>query len=109
LQGRLALQRGPIVYCLEGVDHEGIILDRIAIDPKQVLSHDFEIEQRIDLLGGVSVLRGTARVLDDQGWGDKLYRYREPSSQAMRITAVPYDVWDNRTPGEMRVWLRAIL
>jgi len=109
LQGRLALQRGPIVYCLEGVDHEGIILDRIALDPKQVLASDFEAEQRNDLLGGVSVLRGTARVIDDDGREDKLYRHTEPSSKAMRITAVPYGVWDNRTPGEMRVWLRAIL
>jgi uncharacterized protein len=109
LQGRLALQRGPIVYCLEGVDHEGIVLDRIAIDPKQVLSNDFEAEYRADLLGGVSVLRGTARMIDDVGWEDKLYRHTEPSSKALRLTAVPYYAWDNRASGEMRVWLRAIL
>jgi DUF1680 family protein len=109
LQGRLALQRGPIVYCLEGIDHEGIILDRIAIDPKQVLSSGFDVEPRDDLLGGVRVLRGTARVIDDNGWEDKLYRHQAPSSKAMRITAVPYGVWDNRAPGEMRVWLRASL
>jgi DUF1680 family protein len=109
LQGRLALQRGPIVYCLEGVDHAGIVLDRIAIDPKQVMSSGFEVEQRDDLLGGISVLRGTARVIDNSGWEDTLYRHTEPSSKAMRITAIPYFAWDNRIPGEMRIWLRALL
>jgi DUF1680 family protein len=109
LQGRLALQRGPIVYCLEGVDHAGIVLDRIAIDPKQVLSSDFEVEQRDDLMGGISVLRGTACVIDNSGWEDTLYRHTEPSLKSMRITAIPYYAWDNRAPGEMRVWLRALL
>jgi DUF1680 family protein len=109
LQGRLALQRGPIVYCLEGVDHEGIVLDRIAIDPKQVLSNDSRIEYRDDLLGGVSVLRGAASVVDDSGWEGRLYRHREPSSKSIDLTAIPYYAWDNRAPGEMRVWMRAIL
>jgi uncharacterized protein len=109
LQGRMAIQRGPIVYCLEGVDHAGIVLDRIAIDPQRVLSNEFGIEHQDHLLGGVSVLRGRGSMVDESGWEDTLYRYREPSSKTVDITAIPYYAWDNRAPGEMRVWVRATI
>ncbi|HTP10451.1 MAG TPA: beta-L-arabinofuranosidase domain-containing protein [Anaerolineae bacterium] len=108
LEGRVALQRGPIVYCLEGVDHDGIILDRIAIDPKQVLAGGWRVEHRADLLDGVNILRGAAQVVDDAGWEGTLYRHTEPSSKEIDVTAIPYYAWDNRAPGEMRVWLRAV-
>ena len=109
LQGRMAIQRGPIVYCLEGVDHETIVLDRIALDPKHVLSNEFGLVHQDDLLGGVSVMRGRGCVVDESGWEGRLYRYQEPSSKTIDITAIPYYAWDNRAPGEMRVWVRAIL
>ena len=106
LQGRMALQRGPIVYCLEGVDHGGIILDHISIDPQHV-ADEFQVEHREDFLGGVSVLRGKGNVVDESGWDDSLYRNQQPSSKSIDITAIPYYAWDNRTPGEMRIWVRA--
>ena len=109
LQGRMAIQRGPIVYCLEGVDHETIVLDRIALDPKHVLSNEFGLVHQDDLLGGVSLVRGRGCVVDESGWEGRLYRYREPSSKTIDITAIPYYAWDNRAPGEMRVWVRAML
>jgi DUF1680 family protein len=105
LQGRVALERGPIVYCLEGIDHVGTILDRIAIDPHNV-SNEFQVEQEDQLLGGVSVLRGKGIVVDESGWEDVLYRNRPPSSKSIEITAIPYYAWDNRAPGQMRIWLR---
>jgi DUF1680 family protein len=103
LQGRFAIQRGPLVYCLEGVDHGGIVLDRIAMDPQRVLSNQFGVEHQDDLLGGVSILHGKASVIEETGWEGTLYRHRAPSSKEMDITAVPYYAWDNRAPGEMRV------
>jgi DUF1680 family protein len=108
MQGRLALQRGPIVYCLEEADNAVAPLDRLALDPQQVAR--FTVEQRPDLLGGVAVLRGDAQVITEAGWDSQtLYRRNEPSRvQPVTITAVPYATWDNRTPGEMRVWLRTI-
>ena len=109
LQGRLALRRGPIVYCLEGIDHDGVILDRLAIDPKQVLSNEVGVEHREDLLGGVSLLHGPAAAVDDRGWEGQLYRPKAPSLKSMLMTAVPYYAWDNRAPSEMRVWMRAVL
>lgn len=80
--GRVAIQRGPIVYCFEAVDNPGgvqnIVLGK---DP------EFKAEHRGDLLGGVTVIKGT----DQSG--------RE-------IVAVPYHVWDHRKAGEMVVWVR---
>ena len=106
LQGRMALQRGPVVYCLEGVDHGEIVLDRISIDPQQV-ANEFQMEHREDLLGGVSVLRGKGNVVDESGWDDTLYRTQQSSSKSIDITAIPYYAWDNRASGEMRIWIRA--
>ena len=104
MQGRVALQRGPLVYCLEGVDHNGAQLERISIDAEAGKS--FTVEHRADLLGGVSVIRGTGTLLQDEGWDGLLYRRTASSSQPIAITAIPYYAWDNREAGEMRVWLR---
>jgi DUF1680 family protein len=107
MQGRLALQRGPIVYCLEGADHGGIGLDRISINPDALV--EFSLEVRPDLLGGVTLLHGAGHVIDEHGWDRQaLYRYNRPSStEPIAITAIPYCVWDNRSAGEMRVWFRS--
>ena len=106
MQGRLALQRGPVVFCLEGVDNGSIGLDRVTLDPVQVAS--FSVEYRPDLLGGVPVLRGPAQAITEDGWDSHtLYRRNHPSNTtALDVVAVPYATWDNREPGEMRVWFR---
>jgi uncharacterized protein len=107
LEGRLALQRGPLVYCLESVDHGGAsTLDRVAVSTDQVLK-EFTAEFQPGLLGGVTVIHGRGTLIDDQGWDGQLYRSLPPIKKEIALTAVPYCVWDNRTPGEMRVWLRA--
>jgi DUF1680 family protein len=106
LQGRLALQRGPIVYCMEGVDNGAIGLERIALDPAQVAA--FSVDYQPDLLGGVTVLCGPAEAITEEGWNSHtLYRRNRPSSVApVDVVAIPYATWDNRAPGEMRVWFR---
>lgn len=103
LEGRVALQRGPMVFCLEGADHGGIILDRIAVDPKDISA--FKVEQRPDLLNGVAVIRGQGVVIDDPA-SDDLYSPQAPTTSPIALTFIPYCTWDNREPGEMRVWLR---
>jgi DUF1680 family protein len=99
--GRVALQRGPLVYCLEEVDNgpqlSGISLPRGA---------RLKGEHRPDLLGGVTVVTGAARRLAASGWGTELYRPARRSGRAVRMTAVPYYAWCNRRPGEMLVWVR---
>lgn len=97
--GRVALQRGPVVYCLEGVDNGGHVRN-LALSREAELKAEF----RPDLLGGVSVVRGKALSAQSEGWDDTLYRkVREPKT--VEFTAVPYCVWDNREPGEMILWL----
>jgi uncharacterized protein len=108
LEGRIAIQRGPLVYCLEGTDHNHIILDRIAIDAKQISSGNFAVEHQDILLGGVSILHGRGIMVEDGDWDGKLYRREQPVTKPVEITAVPYYAWDNRAPGEMRVWLRSL-
>jgi DUF1680 family protein len=105
MQGRVVLQRGPLVYCLEGADHDGAQLERISIDPSTL--NQFEVTHRPDLLGGVTVLRGSGHINTDAGWDGLLYRTSKPSStKRIKLTAIPYYAWDNREAGEMRVWLR---
>jgi DUF1680 family protein len=98
--GRVALQRGPIVYCVEGADN-GKGLDGA------FLSWDAPVtaEPRTDLLGGVVVLKADAARLDGApDWSGTLYQ-AAPPVQAVPLVAIPYAVWDNRTPGPMAVWL----
>jgi DUF1680 family protein len=108
MQGRLAIQRGPVVYCLEAVDNPGIEnLDRISISPEQV--SQMQAEYRPDLLGGVTVLRGQGSIISTDRWDSTtLYKRNQPPvTEAIEITAIPYCVWDNRDAGEMRVWFRS--
>ncbi|MBI3360312.1 MAG: glycoside hydrolase family 127 protein, partial [Chloroflexi bacterium] len=102
--GRVALQRGPMLYCLEGVDHDGLALDRISVSVHDLSS--WQAEFNPGLLGGVTVLRGHGMAVKDEGWGDELYRFDSPQARPIDVMAVPYCVWDNRVPGEMRVWMR---
>ena len=98
--GRVAIQRGPLVYCLEQADNN-VPLHRI------VLPKDAKLEVRFepDLLDGVAVIDGDVFSSDDSDWDD-LYRVSEEKRKRFKIIAIPYFTWDNRQPGEMRVWLR---
>ncbi|HLI09622.1 MAG TPA: beta-L-arabinofuranosidase domain-containing protein [Ktedonobacteraceae bacterium] len=102
--GRVALKRGPLVYCLEGVDQADrrVPLQRILLPQDAELSARFQPE----LLGGVEVIHGPALVEDDSDWGVALYRSQPPTQHPTPITAIPYYAWDNRQSGEMLVWLR---
>lgn len=105
LQRRMALQRGPLLYCLEGIDHGNVILDKISIDPDHLPRGESGVEYRDDLLGGVSLIHGMGEIVDEEGWGDTLYMNRPPASRKTDLTAIPYYAWDNRVAGEMRVWV----
>jgi DUF1680 family protein len=107
LQGRVAIQRGPVVYCLEGIDHGDIRLDRIAVDPARVAG-EFCIDYRPDFMGGSAVIHGQGQVIEDTDWEGILYRSTSAKRNEIKITAVPYCVWGNREQDEMRVWLRAV-
>ncbi|MEI7437540.1 MAG: beta-L-arabinofuranosidase domain-containing protein, partial [bacterium] len=99
--GRVALQRGPVVYCLEEVDNGRDLGDLILPRPAR-LTTKFEHA----LLGGVVVVRGKAQFRDPSKWAGKLYQSTATPLRKREIKAIPYAVWANRKPGEMRVWIQ---
>jgi DUF1680 family protein len=98
-RGRLALSRGPLVYCLEQADN-GSDLEGVTVSPKD----EFQAVERPDLLGGTTVLTGPGSREELQT--EHLYTDKPPAIGRVRLTAVPYHAWGNREPGEMRVWIR---
>ncbi len=99
--GCIALQRGPLVYCLESIDN-GVPLHRVILPREAELTSQFEPA----VLGGVTIIHGRALIEDDSDWTGSLYRAWPSLRLLGAITAIPYYAWDNRAPGEMRVWLR---
>jgi hypothetical protein len=97
--GLLALQRGPIVYCLEQCD-QSEPLAALWLPPEAEL----KATREPGLLGGVVVITGEARVAVPRRWGGTLYQPPAPSHR-VAIKAIPYYAWDNRTAGPMKVWL----
>jgi DUF1680 family protein len=91
--GRVALQRGPIVFAAEGVDNDGRIFDLVLPDGAAVRS-----EFRPDLLNGVVVITGDAVGIAKNAAG-------KPVESGRPFLAVPYFSWANRGPGQMLVWL----
>jgi hypothetical protein len=85
--GRAAIQRGPIVYALEGVDNDGHVLETTV--PTDTV---FTPSARADLLGGVTVLTAALPAAD--------------AGPTRKITAIPYFAWANRGRGEMVVWVK---
>jgi hypothetical protein len=99
--GRVAIQRGPLVYCLEEVDN-GPDLHDIVLPADSAFQATFEG----DLLGGIVAIEGEVRRRDWEQWGDALYRSTPSSLETAPIQAIPYYAWANRRPGEMLVWLQ---
>ncbi len=93
-RGQVALERGPIVYAFEGVDHDGSVVD-IALPASAKATPVF----KPDLLGGVTVLdiAGAQRVTHKPGGG--------LAKSPIRATAIPYAAWNNRGLSPMSVWL----
>ncbi len=98
--GRVALQRGPIVYCLEEADNGRALNDLIL--PR---SANLRAAFKPGLLGGVAVIKGQARRRAVKSWANRLYAASPTPLRRATIQAVPYAVWGNRRPGEMAVWL----
>ncbi len=102
-RGMVAIEYGPLVYCLEQIDQEVDVMD-VELGENSVL----ETEWREDLMDGTLVIKTTGYVVDNDQWKNTLYR---PVSQVaikrrpVRLTAVPYHLWANRDDGAMRVWI----
>lgn len=96
-RGRVALQRGPVVYCLESADN-GDDLDQISLPRTSELAAVYEPS----LLGGVVSLNGQAQ---RSAAADSMYADRPSATEIVPLKAIPYCLWDNRTSGDMLVWI----
>ena len=102
MEGRVALQRGPVVYCLETVDNVTNNLELLSL--KRSAKFKGKYEKR--LLGGVYTFTGKALKDVDAAGEEKLYSSEPPVQRVVKFKAVPYFAWDNRKPGSVIVWLR---
>jgi uncharacterized protein len=92
--GRVALERGPLVYCAEWVDNGGHALNLVVPDDAR-----FTTEFRTDLFNGVEVIKGQVQAMTPASAGGA------PQAQPHTLVAIPYYAWANRGMGEMQVWL----
>lgn len=89
-RGKAVLERGPIVYCLEGIDqHDSTVFNKAV-----TLTTPIEARYNADKLGGIVELNGQAEEVEEDG-----------TVKDVAFTAIPYSTWNNRGAGEMEVWI----
>jgi len=100
---QVAVQRGPLVYCLESPDlPAGVTVSDVLIPA------DMRLMARYDrrLLGGIVVLEAKALAQSQGDWKGQLYRESNPAApRPFNVKFIPYSVWQNRGRSEMSVWL----
>jgi len=98
--GRVALKRGPLVYCVEEADNPGGRVQRLKL-PRNA---ELRTKTRSDLFDGIVALTAEATAIDESDFQD-LYRTTPPRESASTLTAIPYFLWANREKGSMVVWI----
>ncbi len=102
--GKLALVRGPEVYCLEETDN-GKELTSVFVSGNAQITEQWDGE----LLGGTMLLHFDGfRLFDESGAANSVCT-KQPVLKPVKLTAVPYGSWGNRSKGEMLVWMHALL
>jgi hypothetical protein len=108
--GKVAVQRGPLLYCLEQMDQEerGSIFD-VTLSASAAPNWGFTWEFRPDMLGGIVVLEhkgmATAKPLSEEPLYRILGRVPQSEEKEVNLTFIPYYAWANRLPGGMEVWI----
>jgi DUF1680 family protein len=104
-RGLVAIERGPLVYCVESADQPSERLDDVVVDPAGGL----DVAGPAPDLGDAITLKLTAekRQRRSAGWWPYGSHPMDQSAGPVTLTAIPYYAWGNRQPGAMRVWLRA--
>ena len=95
--GRAAVERGPLIYCAEGVDNGDDVLSLFYKRGGSVTAGEYT-----DKLCGICELY--AEGYREKG-GDSLYSYETPAAEPCTITLIPYYAWGNRGLNQMRVWI----
>jgi uncharacterized protein len=99
---QVAIQRGPVVYCLETPDFPADVkISDMMVPADMKLSACYDRR----LLGGIVVLEGGVFARSQTNWNGKLYREIEPERlRPFNAHFIPYCIWQNRGPAEMSVW-----
>ena len=98
--GKVAITRGPLVYCLEEVDN-GANLSAITVDTEKELRSEVD-----ETRNGYVVVKAHGKRLCEEQWKDGLYSSQKLQKKDVELLAVPYFYWNNRGMGEMEVWIR---
>ncbi len=102
-RNQVAVQRGPVVYCLESKDlPDGVKTSEVMIP------HNIDLKPRYDksLLGGITILEGKANILPENDWSNTLYKPQKYTDmKEIKIKLIPYYVWNNRGVSSMTVWM----
>ena len=100
---KVAITKGPLVYCLEEVDN-GSNLSGIMVNTAEEISEIYDE----NLLGGTTLLYVNGKKVDDKNSSrEKLYLNKRPVLNDIKLKAIPYCYWGNRKKGEMIVWMKA--
>ena len=86
-RGRVTLMRGPLVYCLEAADQPDLDLDKMILPRSSTITSKYHA----NLLGGITTLEGVVKT---------------DNNNEVKMTAIPYYAWQNRTKGPMKVWIQ---
>ena len=97
--GKVCIQRGPLVYCLEACDN-GANLHSLLVDSSAA------IEERQETIGGMQCIVLTCSGFAEESPNDEMYSFATKKRKAKQLTFVPYHLWGNRVTGEMLVWAR---
>lgn len=103
--GRVAIRRGPIIYCVESADNPWGDVWNLEI------SKDVELEEEYkDILGGVVVVKGKGYLNDPGSWKALYLPIKQAKflKKEVEFVAIPYYAWANREPGPMEVWIKSI-
>ncbi|GLS29143.1 hypothetical protein SAMN04488498_101689 [Mesorhizobium albiziae] len=99
--GRVALKRGPLVYCVEEVDNPGGRVQQLQL-PRNA---EVAVKSRGDLFDGIVTLTASAERVEAKDWANNLYRTTPPARIESELTALPYYLWNNRGGCSMQVWI----
>jgi DUF1680 family protein len=99
---KVAVKRGPVVYCIEQADNPDFHVWTLVLNSESLKEEKGKILDREAVF-----LKGTGRALDISEWEGKLYRkLSEVREKTVEFTLIPYHMWANREPGAMAVWLK---
>ena len=100
-RNRVAVKRGPIVYCIESQDLQGqklydvVVPSTISLKPQPVKIDNAEVMSLV----------GEAKLLESKDWKNVLYRPVSNTNKTTQIKLIPYFAWGNRGHAEMQVWM----